>query len=639
MPSRFSISILFAFALTGFSAVRAQPLLQFNPGRASLGGTVDGSWRSSSGFIGRPFNQNNFRQWVVIPFHGALVNPGLANYSFSIKPNFTQQSSTDLPEALKSRNLGYAADASFLSSQILTFRLHWSRDNGLQRGGFGTQGEFDTDVFNPSVHLNTPILPIHASYTRRSSRNLTQVGPGLIPIEHSDAVRTFLIEARNSKLTAGYERSEFDDRLRDNDYSSKNTYLDHRFRWGKRSQLASRFNRTERSGTLPYMRQSWSEELRLQHTTSTFTEMEFSRYKSEGFGGASEGHTWGAGMTSRIGSNVDYGARISKNVSTFDNGRLDAFSGGPWVSWSASLNQDVRLSAGGSLSYLNRHLENEGDSFIRVINESYSVDETRIVTLQPLNVDPTNIIIQNSGETFFYEEGLDYELVSIGSSVEIHILPGSRITDGDVLLVSYQYRPDFDATDEGFFSNFDVGLRVAGVNLRHAQSHRATSVSGDGFIPTSGDYDQYSTTLSTFRETPLGHLDVQLSNRRRRSETQRYTTNEARLSLGLPPWKSFRIHLNTLARGVDEGGDKVRLYSAGMALSKTLIKDMRLHAGVNYQHWEQVERFTERSLNANASIDYQVGLVGLKLRYEYDQRITNFNAVGHRVSLYVLRRF
>ena len=630
--------IVFVFTTMGWCTAQAQPIVQFNPARASIGGSVDGNWRNSSGFIGRPFNQNNFRQWVVIPFNGVLMNPGIASYSFSLKPNFTQQNSTDLPGALKTRNIGYAADASLLSKMPISFNLHWSRDSGLQRGGFGTQGEFETEVFNPSIHLNTMLLPVRVALIRRQSRNLTQVGPGLVPVEHSDGVRTFLVEARNSKLNAGYDRSEFDDRLRDNDYTSENTYLDHRYRWGKRSELASRFNRTERAGTLPYMRQSWGESLRLQHTVDTYTEWDYNRFKNEGLGGSTKGHSWAGGFSSRIDW-VEFGGRVSKSVSTFDTGRLNAFSGGPWVAFDRSLGRGVRLSAGGSLNYLKRELENESDTFIGVVNESYSVDETNIVVLNPLNVDPSSIIIQNSEQTLFFAEGLDYELVTIGRSIEIHVLPGSRITDDDVLLISYQYQPNFDAVNEGFTSSFDVGLRFAGFTLRHAQSRRATSISGDGTLPVSGDFDQQSTTLTTFQETPVGHLDVDLSNRTRRSESQRYTTNEARATLNLPPWRSFRIHVNTLARSVDEGGEKVRLYAVGGALSRTFGRNVRLHAGANYQHWEQIERLTERTFNASASVDYQVGLVGVKLRYDFDQRNTIFRSTGHRISLYVLRRF
>ncbi len=629
-------------SLAPSASAQVQPVIRFMPERASLGGTADGSWRNSSGFIGRPFNQNNFRQWVVLPFGGSVINNRIASYSFSLKPNFTQQNSTDLPDVLKSRNLGYAADVSMLSAMPVSFNLHWSRDTGLQRGGFGTQGEFETDVFNPSLHLNTMYLPVKVAYIRRSSRNLTQVGPGLIPIEHSDAVKTFQVEARNSKLTAGYERTDFDDRLRDNDYESQNLYFNHQYRWGKRSELNSKYTRTERKGTFPYMRESWGESVRLQHTQGTYTNLAYSQYKNEGLGGGSDGHSWGGGITSRVGEWMDYGARVSNSVSSFDDGSLKALSAGPWVGVSRKLGEKVRVTGNASVSYLNRRLVNDNPdagNFIRVINESYTIDDTRIVTIEPFNVNPQSIVVQNGSQTLFLEEGLDFEIVQLGQRVELHVLPGSRIEPGDVVLVSYQYIPEFDATDNGLISSFSAGLNVAGFNLRHAQSRRATSQSGEGFLPATGDFNQRSTSLSTYRKTPVGYLDVDLSNRVRDSEAITYTTNEARVSLSLPPWKTLRVHINTVVNIIEEGGNKVKLYAAGTTLSKNIEPDIRINAGANYQSWEQVQQLKERSFNAYASVDYQIGLVGLKLRYAYDRRNTTFVSTGHRVSLYLLRRF
>lgn len=618
---------------------QVQPVIRFVPERASLGGSVDGSWRNSSGFISRPFNQNNYRQWVVLPFAGAFINNRIARYSFSLKPGFTQQNSTDLPDALKTRNLGYAADVSLLAAMPVSFNLHWSRDTGLQRGGFGTQGEFETSVFNPSLHLNASYLPIRVAYTRRMNQNLTQVGPGLIPIEHADAIKTFLVEARNSKLTAGYERTDFDDRIRTNDYASENIYLNHWYRWGKRSALNSRFSKTERTGTLPYMRQSWNESVRLQHSRVTYTELDYSQYKNEGLGGGSKGHSWGGGITSGIGEDLDFGGRVSNSWSTFDAGRLKAFSAGPWLGISRKLGDRVHVTGNGSVSYLNRRLENDSESAIRVINEAYTIDDTRIVVLAPLSIEPASILVQNGAQTLFLEEGLDFEVVTVGQSIELHVLPGARVESGDVVLVSYQYRPLFDAEDDGFISSFSAGINVAGIQVRHSRSHRATSQSGQGFLPASGDYNQRSTTLRTYRKTPLGYLDVDLSNRMRDSEAITYTTNEARVSLALPPWKSLRVHVNTVARMVDEGGNRVKLFAVGTTLSQTLKPDIRLNAGANYQNWEQVQQLMEQSFNAYASVDYQIGLVGVKLRYAYDRRNTTFISTGHRISLYVLRRF
>ncbi len=617
----------------------AQPLVEFVSSRASLGGVIDSNWRNSSGFLSRPYNQSNFRQWAVIPFQGSLLDAGFFNYSFTLKPNFAQQNATDLPESIRSRNLGYMADAVLLSAKPVSLNIHWSRDTGLQSGGFGTQGENSTEVFNPGLFINTAYLPIHISFNKRISKSLIQVGPGLIPIERSDGLRAFKVEARNSKLTAGFENTRFEDFLRENDYSSRNYYLDHHYRWGKKSELSSSYNFVERSGTLPYKRWNWRESVRLQHTMRTYTHITFSRFSSEGLGGQTRGGVFNVSINSALGSTIDYGVNASNSSSSFASGKLQAFSVGPSIGYSKKISDNLGLSLNGSGQYVKRRLENGSSVIVQIINESIQVDNTRIVALEEPNISAQSILVQNAEQTLFLVEGLDYEVISVGQLVEIHILPGSRIVEGDRILVSYQYRPQFDATDEGVSGAFSAGLRVAGINIRHAQSLRSTNVMGEKLRPVSADFNQQTTTISTFRKTPIGYLDVRLINRSRKSETLRYTTNEASTSLNLPAWRVLRSHFTALFRTVDEGDDIVRLYSAGIALSVNLESKVRIHAGINYQNWEQVKKLTEQTYSINASFDYQIGLVGLKLRYDYDRRSMKFRSVGHRISMNILRRF
>ena len=76
----------------------------------------------------------------------------------------------------------------------------------------------------------------------------------------------------------------------------------------------------------------------------------------------------------------------------------------------------------------------------QVVDENVTLITATPVVLQQDFIISGSIVVTNQARTLTYVEGLDYQLVTIGASTEIRLSVGSRIGDGDTVLVSYKYQ-------------------------------------------------------------------------------------------------------------------------------------------------------------------------------------------------------
>lgn len=627
--------------LAGFMPlqVTAQPVIRIATEQGRLGSSYDGNWRNSRQVLGTSYAQNSFRQWLVIPVTGSLISTDVLNYTFKLLPSFTQQLATDLPDPLRTRNLGYQAYGSLLSGKPVSMHVNWARTNGLRRGGFGTQGEFDAYVFNPTITYTNIYLPLSLAYSNRINRNALQVGPGLIPIEQADQTRNIHFTARNRKLDITYDWLRFDDRLRENDFSSRSFQLYHWLRWGKGSELNSTYQQSERAGSLPYTRRTWSEKVKLQHTEHTESQFNMNRYFAESPGGETSGITYGGGFSSQFLPWLGAGADASTSQNRFDDTKQSFTSFGPWANFSTRLPLDAQLSGRGALGFIRRDLGETRGGFIQVLREAYSIDNTGLLTLNQLRIETQTLLVQNNDETLIYIENLDYQIIQVGDLTQIDILPGSRIQNDETILINYRYQPVFEAEENGYNNSIDFTLRVRGWVARHHRSRRATGLSGEGSLPISGDFDQQISSLSTTRRTRLGQLRLDLSHRNRRSQTISYETIEARATFDLPPVNTFQFYFDVTGRQVSEGEEELVLYALQATSIWSGIERLRIRATSSFQQWTQRFGNDQQTISFSVSSDYRIGRTDVRARYEYDRRKSPFLTHGNIVSLYLLRRF
>ena len=95
-----------------------------------------------------------------------------------------------------------------------------------------------------------------------------------------------------------------------------------------------------------------------------------------------------------------------------------------------------------------------------VLFESLIVNLAGFNFLGNNNVDPLSVVVQDETASVTYFEGFDYILTTIGEQTEIHILPGSSISDGDPLLISYSFllNPTIAYTTDRTFVSSQLSL-------------------------------------------------------------------------------------------------------------------------------------------------------------------------------------
>ncbi|MFQ5571884.1 MAG: hypothetical protein ACE5G0_19570 [Rhodothermales bacterium] len=628
-------------------SVQAQPLVRLVPNRAQIGLSFDGNWRDSG--LGRSFSQNNFRERLVIPVMGALIADNFLRYSFELRPTFSQQRSSDLPKPFHSRDLGLSTEATLLSSSFIPLNVRWDKSSGIQSGGFGTQNRFDTSILSSTLSIRNPLLPMSVTVSRRFSDTEIQVGPDLLPVGRAENVRRLQASARNRKLDVTYDWLKFDDLLQENDHTTWNLSINHWLRWGKRSELNTRYLQAERKGNLPYARSSWSERLRLQHTMTTYTQFDYRRSRAEGEHIVTQEEGYGGSFTTRAGRELGFGVSASVDRDRINEGKRKTITVSPWLEMNVELPFGASLSAQGSVGFMTREQSEIEEELVPIFLEPHLVSQGLVVVLDRLFVDPASVVVLNANETLVFEEGLDYELITVGNLTEIHILVGSRIRQEDTILISYLYQPIFNPEfeEEGVDWSFNLGLRLAGFALQHAQSRRSTTVGGEDAPPILGDFENQSTSLSTNRRLPIGRIRFNLVRRRRKTATLSYVTEDLKVSYIMPPLKRFRISFDANGRRVREGDVRVTLLSISTSLSLDVGRTLHLRTTGRYQDWRQ--HFEEEGLpptdivtrffTATSSLDYRIGRSTVKVRFNYDRRVVPLSSSGSRVAVSLTRRF
>ena len=583
--------------------------------------------------------QSNLEEWFVFPFAGSILHPGILSYDFEVRPTLRQAGSSELPSGLNSRSIGFSSNVTLLGAKPVRLDLNLDRFSGRSSGGFGSRSEFEFTGLGAGITWSNRLLPITARIDTRTGTSLTEVGRDLLPIERSDRSQRGQITIRNRKLDAAAEWTSVDDRLRSTDLESRNLRVNHRLRWGKGSELLTKWRRTDRSGTLSRMRSTWSEQIRVQHSTSSRTTLSYTRSVSDGTGAGASNRTLGWTFSARPLPGVSLGGRASGNKSDFEGGQQRNLGWGPQASMRIGLPLRMRLTGGAFIGYVLRDIEGSTGGLVPVLNEEHEIGPTRAIRLDQSRVDPVSIEVRSSDETILYESLLDYDVIPLGGLTEIQIPAGSRIFIGDKIVVSYRFRIAIDTREEGVVSRFNIGLSRGGLSIRHARSERATDFSGSG-TPVSGDFSQNSTSITANVRVPFGRLRASVIDRRRRSAHLDYDFREGSASFLFPVWHGLQSSVDAGgSRARDQNGSTSR-FSLGLTTRWAVQPELQLDGSLSALRWQQENGPGQRIYVAAGGLTWRVGRLEARARYHYSNRNGAASPfTGSRLIVDITRRF
>ncbi|NHZ69635.1 MAG: hypothetical protein GWP20_00170 [Thermotogales bacterium] len=125
--------------------------------------------------------------------------------------------------------------------------------------------------------------------------------------------------------------------------------------------------------------------------------------------------------------------------------------------------RDIRngfMSLGASARFDQTDQSTGSTDIVQVFDENVTLNGTTPVPLQNDFVITGTIVVTNQANSQTFFEGLDYNIRVIGSVTEIQRLIGGNITDGQTVLIDYEYRSSgdvkFNTFNQNYFSNFKL---------------------------------------------------------------------------------------------------------------------------------------------------------------------------------------
>jgi hypothetical protein len=595
-----------------------------------------GSWRRDA----------DFRQWVALPFRGYFLDPRIFGYDFSLRPVLTQQFSEGVDQPLRSQQLGWDASLRLLSTAPVAVTLSTSQASGSSAGAFGSRGDFSVGNFTALANFAVPYLPLKLGYASRSTENTWFSGTTNTPVAWSDNTKTLRFSAQNSKLEVNLERMWFDDRIGNRDFLLDRGTLRHQFRWGKGSRLQTLLDRSDRRGTAMYMRQAWQENLHVQHTVGTATDLYIRRFGTATAQGTSSEQSLGGRFNSRVSSWLTLGVRGSSRKTRYNGTRESVLSLSPEINTSIVLPLGARLSVGGMFGFERRDLERVDGASIPVLNEEHIVPETRSFTLEQAGADSASVVIRSADELLEYISGVDYVLVEVDRRVEVLIPLESRIEVGETLLVSYVFTPVDLPEGDLYIGRGTATLAFWRVSVTHAQSLRRSRDRGFGSriddgsaAAVLGTMDEMYTALSANVPTPLGVWELELSRRSRESSAIDFESFEGETSLALPTGPSLRLLLGAAARGTRDMGGWVSSRSAYTSLNWRIFRLTRLVGRLQAWELDLSDGLKDRSVGGDMNLSFQVGATEAWIRYQFNIKTEPSPFRVHGLQVRLVRRF
>lgn len=588
-----------------------------------------------------------FREGLGISTKGWLYHPALLSYVLDFDPEWIQTSGNSefTGNSGESYLNAYSLDAALLPLKPYTVHFFGKKYQNSFRNTFSERAIIDTDTYGSRLALKYKTLPTALSYSntkveRRgallSSRDqdifdlamnhqtlnsFTQLNANYRDILQTNEGDSISIETSNNYLRNTYFLN------RD---LSKKLLSDIFYNW-----THSLDNDDSTSFTSSDLR--WTEQLQLTHRENLWTnykllyqkqQIEDSEIDTKSVG-ASLSHLLYENLTSVIEGEVSrYGfTQTTNNVYT---GKLN-FQYSRSIPWGM-----LNLNTGVDPEITRRNANNND---ILATTEQHMVTTGGVTFLRQENIDPDSIRVTDTTSTIVYIEDQDYTVEIVGSLIRIRPTLIGNITDGQELLVSYQFAStgEFDDLVLGHSAGISVFLWST-LRLSYDYSRRTQDILS-GIEPenliddriqrtqvrlfwkwtdTTVSYDNFETSLSSSRST--------------------WRINE---ELKFKPMRSLHLDFsgyvgNTLFKNTDEKEDFNRV-----ATKITWYPAYWYRTGLEAYHY-QISGNVQDASNSGilAFIDLHYGKWTCNLSYRYlDQtdEISDFDRARQSVLLKITR--
>ena len=583
---------------------------------------------------------SEYQQWLRVPLSGFLVHPRVLRYAFSIRPLFGQHNGSTLQRSTHTRNIGLDFSSSLFPARRMSLSFQATRSSGSSSGEFGAQSDFHNESFSSVVTIRDRYFPTTLTYSNRGLRDTWENAFTAAPVQRDQRASRLRAEIRNKKLTAILEQSVYQDHRGTGDHEAFNAQARHRLEWGKGSSLLSNVNVYRRRGSGEINRTSWSERAFIEHTHELGTALSIGRQSWSR--GDQLGRNFSYDASTRYSPAVAFEGALTVNGQRFrsgENGSTSRIRIAPSLRYTIELPRDARLNLSGSVGTERLSRSLPSDLLLDVIEESHEVDEGRSFSLEQLRIERASIEIWDETRTLLLQEGIDYRIIETGPLFEIQVLPGSRVQEGESVLVNYQYRSLAVEDLQIFYFNYETSLKIGELNLRHGRRQRSQNGSSTtGVLADPDDVDLWF-GASYARRTRFGGLRLDAARRSRSAEEIVYWSNELRGELSLPRLGSVESRVRAATTRTVATEQVTRNTSAGGSLTWSVSRTVRFSAGLDGWIWTRDDQSPERFASVHSMVTWSFGQVNTVLSFDQVRRSNGFTHKENRWSARVVRRF
>jgi len=599
---------------------------------------------------GEFFQDIEWRAGVHLTQKGYILDPGIAQFLLDIEPVYIggRIESNTAKDDRNGNFLSYLVQLNLLRGTPgpFSFDLSAMRSSNLNTLALGSRFENVIELNSASGQWRNSAFPMQFIYSERSlKQEFTSSGSSIIS-ERDELLKTFTIKGRSSKMNLLLERQSMDDRVvtRNRDYDLDRASFNHKFLWGRDSQLRSRLYYLNRTGFNFNKRLTIVETADIQHTDTIFSRSIYS-FNSVAQTFETNEHTLESTLTHQLYSNLTTSVRVFGSSLTSNN--LDQ------TRWRTELEgqyqkQNLFLGANAYIGLAVSYQETDRNSsfgLAEVIDEAHVVTLGGMIILNRRFIVSATILVTSADGALVFTEGTDYIVFDVTDDLtQLQVVPGGRISTGDTILVSYKLQvlpsQEFSTT----FTRIRLGFNLGWMNFSHysrISDDRLLSGAGESFL---NDYRDIATNLE-FRWR-MADIDSVVGAERRYNKTINFesTTFTFRQFFSWDGFGDTLWNLNMVESFGETNLISTDLYTLELSANWQPVMNLRIRPTLGA--WKRLDKGESISggqrddtfITAGISMRWQYRKVSLDLAYHYNRRTTNARLTNENILLFNLRR-
>jgi hypothetical protein len=628
--------LLAALLATAAEPLHAQ-LLRLAQGAGEAGVELRGERTKYDGFPGSAATL--YAEWFSLPISGVILDPRFLSYSAVLRPAWGQRSASGQPEGNATRNIGLSFSASILPAAPVSLSVQSHRSSGRANTGFGGETSFETGGLGGTLRIRSPAFPMFAEWATRSVNDWWRGGVNQSPLHRDETLQSFRFSGQSSKLSASIERVRFTDHAGVLGYTATTGAFAHGVRWGTGSSLETRGDVSARDGNDTHRRRTLSERIHVQHTPLFATDYTVQWRRSSETGTPSSASSASIGARyrpTRMLTGVLIGTGSS---STYRRGGLTSLTVAPSLVIAARLPAATQLDGSISGAYERTSRRLGDDAWIQAVDEYHDVDASRRFLLLKEAGDVASVVVHNRDHSVAYASGLDYRVTSLGELILITIVPDGRIAVGDAVAVSYRYAAPEAAEHEMRQMTVRAAVTRGGLFVRQSVSLRHGRTLTGGGDDRSGSGDDYITNMGVHVNRSIGRIAADIERRVRLNSRTDFATSELRLGLLPPPLAGLQATASTSLMRTRMNTQELTLVTSNVALNWAPLTSLHGQTSFEYWLWTPRDQPAERFVGWTLDILWRIGQMQTDWRYAYQLREAAPDALQHRFSGRVTRRF